>query len=201
MWDWADPKAYLHDEIASDKRNPTVNPNGPVYGALEESADYFSVVDPKTHTASRVPLSPRDADTPTSGDQPPAAASPYWDEEAIWNSKTVSEYADTLAAHRTGVISVVLGYGLTLAAAIPLWSELNGLELAGALFAAFVGFALVAPFFATVCVVVMAAFGFPLSLIALLVARVLEHSELKRVVLVLSVVLLLVGFHFDWLAS
>jgi len=29
MWDWADPKAYLHDEIASDKRNPIVNPNGP----------------------------------------------------------------------------------------------------------------------------------------------------------------------------
>ena len=25
MWDWADPKVYLHDEIASDKRNPTVN--------------------------------------------------------------------------------------------------------------------------------------------------------------------------------
>jgi hypothetical protein len=56
MWDWADPKAYLHDEIASDKRNPTVNPNGPVYGALEESADYFSVVDPKTHTAARFHL-------------------------------------------------------------------------------------------------------------------------------------------------
>jgi hypothetical protein len=88
MWDWSDPKAYLHDEIASDKRNPTVNPNGPVYGALEESADYFSVVDPKTHTASRVPLAPRDADTPTSGNQPPAAPSPYWDEEVIWNSKT-----------------------------------------------------------------------------------------------------------------
>ena len=43
MWDWADPKVYLHDEIASDKRNPTVNANGPIYGALEESADYFSV--------------------------------------------------------------------------------------------------------------------------------------------------------------
>jgi hypothetical protein len=25
MWDWADPKVYMHDEIASDKRNPTVN--------------------------------------------------------------------------------------------------------------------------------------------------------------------------------
>ena len=50
MWDWADPKAYLHDEIASDKRNPTVNANGPIYGALEASADYMPVVDPKTHT-------------------------------------------------------------------------------------------------------------------------------------------------------
>src|SRR5204862_6679298 len=24
MWDWADPKVYLHDEIGTDKRNPTV---------------------------------------------------------------------------------------------------------------------------------------------------------------------------------
>src|SRR5215472_3075058 len=34
LWDWADPKVYLHDAIASDKRNPTVTPNGPIYGAL-----------------------------------------------------------------------------------------------------------------------------------------------------------------------
>ena len=58
LWDWADPKAYLHDEIASDKRNPTVNANGPIYGALEESADYFPVIDPKTHTASQIKLTP-----------------------------------------------------------------------------------------------------------------------------------------------
>ncbi len=48
MWDWADPKVYLHDDIASDKRNPTVNANGPIYGALEESGDYLPVIDPKT---------------------------------------------------------------------------------------------------------------------------------------------------------
>jgi len=88
MWDWADPKVYLHDEIASDKRNPTVNANGPIYGALEESADYFPVVDPKTNTPSQIKLIVRDPDTPSSGDQPPAAASPYWGDEAIWNSKT-----------------------------------------------------------------------------------------------------------------
>ena len=57
MWDWADPKVYMHDEIASDKRNPTVNANGPIYGALEESGDYFPVVDTTKHTASQIKLS------------------------------------------------------------------------------------------------------------------------------------------------
>ena len=53
MWDWADPKAYMHDEIASDKRNPTVNANGPMYGALEESADYLRR--PRSEDAHRDP--------------------------------------------------------------------------------------------------------------------------------------------------
>jgi hypothetical protein len=88
MWDWADPKVYLHDEIASDKRNPTVNANGPIYGALEESADYLSVVDPKTHTASMIKLTVREPDTPSSVSTPPAGPSPYWGNEAIWNSQT-----------------------------------------------------------------------------------------------------------------
>src|SRR5215472_9362393 len=88
MWDWADPKTYLHDEISSDKRNPTVNANGTIYGALEESADYFPVVDPKSNTSSQIKLIVRDPDTPSSADQPPAAASPFWGDEAIWNSKT-----------------------------------------------------------------------------------------------------------------
>ena len=35
QWDWADPKAYMHDVVSTDRRKPTVNANGPVYGALE----------------------------------------------------------------------------------------------------------------------------------------------------------------------
>ena len=46
QWDWADPKAYLHDEIATDKRNPAVNAKGLVYGSPEESRDYLPVLDP-----------------------------------------------------------------------------------------------------------------------------------------------------------
>src|SRR5262245_19772121 len=87
LWDWADPKAYLHDEIASDKRNPTVNPNGPIYGALEASADYMPVVDPKTHTATQIKLTVRDPKTPSEANTPPAQPSPYWGEETIWTSQ------------------------------------------------------------------------------------------------------------------
>lgn len=88
MWDWADPKVYMHDQIASDKRNPLVNANGLIYGALEESGDYLPTIDPVKNVMGRVPLKPRDADTPTSNDTPPAAPSPYWGEEAIWDSQT-----------------------------------------------------------------------------------------------------------------
>jgi hypothetical protein len=34
MWDWADPKSYLHDVVSTDRRKPTVNANGLLYGAL-----------------------------------------------------------------------------------------------------------------------------------------------------------------------
>ncbi len=33
IWDWGSNKHYLHDAISSDKRDPTVNANGPIYGS------------------------------------------------------------------------------------------------------------------------------------------------------------------------
>ncbi|WP_161888516.1 carboxypeptidase-like regulatory domain-containing protein [Pontibacter russatus] len=87
QWDWADPKAYLHDLVSTDRRNPTVNANGALYGALEASADYLPVLDPISHEASRIPLTVRDPNTPSiSGDV--LEPSPYWGMEAIWDSKT-----------------------------------------------------------------------------------------------------------------
>ncbi|MEX2569297.1 MAG: hypothetical protein WD431_25360 [Cyclobacteriaceae bacterium] len=87
QWDWADPKAYMHDLVSTDRRNPTINANGKIYGALEASADYLPVLDPVNHTASRVPLTVRDPNTPVASGPDMPAASPYWGEEAIWNSK------------------------------------------------------------------------------------------------------------------
>ncbi len=85
-WDWADPKAYLHDEVSTDRNNPTRNANGLIYGALELSADYLPVLDPVRHTATRVPLTVRDPATPPTS---PAMLQPsaYWGDEVLWTSK------------------------------------------------------------------------------------------------------------------
>jgi hypothetical protein len=88
IWDWADPTAYLHDVVSTDRRDPTVNANGPVYGALELSADYTPVLDPRTHTASQIPLTVRDPATPIASSPAMAAPSPYFGDEPIWDGRT-----------------------------------------------------------------------------------------------------------------
>ena len=87
QWDWADPKAYLHDLVSTDRRNPTINANGPLYGALEASADYTPVLDPVRHVASKIPLTVRDPATQPAAPPQMPAPSPYWGDEAIWTSK------------------------------------------------------------------------------------------------------------------
>jgi hypothetical protein len=86
MWDWADPTVYLHDVVTTDRRNPTVNANGPVYGALELSADYVPVLDPVRHAKSQIRLTVRDPETPRTSPKMPAP-SPYFGSEVIWTSR------------------------------------------------------------------------------------------------------------------
>ncbi|HWX78841.1 MAG TPA: carboxypeptidase-like regulatory domain-containing protein [Steroidobacteraceae bacterium] len=85
--DWADAKAYLHDLSGTDRRNPTLNGNGLIYGAPELSTDDFPVLDPKNNVASTFKATVRDANTPTTHDDPVLGASPYWGEERIWASQ------------------------------------------------------------------------------------------------------------------
>jgi hypothetical protein len=87
QWDWADPKTYLHDQVSTDKRKPTVNAYGKSYGSTEESAEYFPVLDPQTNTATKVKMPVRDADMESTKTNT-MAASPYWGDEAIWDART-----------------------------------------------------------------------------------------------------------------
>jgi len=86
QWDWADPKAYLHDEISTDKRNPNLNANGLIYGSPEESRDYLPVLDPVHNTIAQVKTPYRDPNTP--GQPKPLQPSTFWDDEPIWDSHT-----------------------------------------------------------------------------------------------------------------
>ncbi len=85
--DWSSPTAYMHDLSGTDRRNPTVNGYGPLYGAPELSTDDFPILDPTTNTATTFQAPVRDADTPSTVETPPLQPSPYWGEEAIWDSK------------------------------------------------------------------------------------------------------------------
>jgi hypothetical protein len=87
LWDWSTPTGYMHDLISTDRRKPTVNAYGKLYGAPEESTDNFPVLDPKTHTATQVLHPVRDPKTPSSVKNP-MAPSPYWGPNPIWDSKT-----------------------------------------------------------------------------------------------------------------
>jgi len=88
IWDWADPTAYLHDVVSTDRRDPTLNAYGPVYGSLELSADYTPVLDPRTNTASQIPLTVRDPATPPASPPTMPAPSPYHGDEPFWDGRT-----------------------------------------------------------------------------------------------------------------
>ncbi len=87
LWEWSTPTGYMHDLISTDRRKPTVNAKGKLYGATEESTDYFPVLDPNTHTAGQIKHPVRDPKTPSSKTAP-MAPSPYWGPEPIWDSQT-----------------------------------------------------------------------------------------------------------------
>ncbi len=63
-WEWGDPKKYLHDLIASDRRDPRVNAYGPLYGSPEYATDVLPILDPTTNTVTSFTAPVRDADTP-----------------------------------------------------------------------------------------------------------------------------------------
>jgi hypothetical protein len=90
-WDWASPSTYLHDEISTDKRNPTVNAYGPVYGSTEYSTDVIQVLDPKTNTASSIDASypqgmPEMLGPGNAAEAKPVMPSAYWGDEKIWST-------------------------------------------------------------------------------------------------------------------
>ncbi len=85
--DWSTPTAYMHDLSGTDRRDPTVNGYGPLFGAPELSTDEFPILYPESNSSSYFVAPVRDADTPTTASTPPNAPSPYWGDQVIWDSQ------------------------------------------------------------------------------------------------------------------
>jgi hypothetical protein len=92
-WAWSTPDKYMHDLISSDRRNPTVNANGKLYGSPEYSTDLMPILDPKTHTATTFRMPVRDPKMPLSlgaghaASVEVAAPSAYWGERQLWDTR------------------------------------------------------------------------------------------------------------------
>jgi hypothetical protein len=87
QWDWATPKEYFHDEISTDRRNPSLNANGFVYGVHENSSDFMTVLDPIRNSMSQIAFPVRDPKTDISEPHQVLMPSPYWGDEPIFASK------------------------------------------------------------------------------------------------------------------
>jgi hypothetical protein len=88
--DWLTDKHYLHDLISTDRRNPTVNAYGPLYGAPEYSTDKLPVLDPVKNVAWTIDgtAMPGTKFARTfHAKAKPTMPSAYWGDEVIWNSK------------------------------------------------------------------------------------------------------------------
>jgi hypothetical protein len=85
--DWSSAQAYMHDLSGTDRRNPTVNAYGKLYGAPELSTDEFPILDPVKNTATVLHAPVQDPSTPTTNSTKPLQPSAYWGDEAIWDSK------------------------------------------------------------------------------------------------------------------
>ncbi|HWP40335.1 MAG TPA: hypothetical protein VNL70_05370, partial [Tepidisphaeraceae bacterium] len=93
-WDWGEPDRYLHDLIASDRRFPTVNAYGKLYGSPEYSTDRWPILDPKTHTVTYFDAPVVDPNTTVAlgpghaASNKQVAPSPYWGTRLTWDTKT-----------------------------------------------------------------------------------------------------------------
>ena len=86
MWEWGGETSYVHDEVTTDKRQPTVNGNGLVYG-VSISNDALLITDTQAHRSVELSIPLREAGVPSYfPTEPGFEPSPYWGDEIIFDA-------------------------------------------------------------------------------------------------------------------
>lgn len=92
QWDWGGRSTFAHDELSTDKRNPTANANGVIYG-VDWGNDAFLVVDPVKHSTTEMGIPVLDPNVPPGKPQSMPAPSPYWGDELYWYDPAITNHA------------------------------------------------------------------------------------------------------------
>jgi hypothetical protein len=91
LWDWGVDTSFMHDEISTDKNDPTVNAYGPVY-AVSSGHGKLTVLDPVDNDTWEVIIPTReDPRVVNSRFPPPAMPSNFWGNQHLWGPEHPSD--------------------------------------------------------------------------------------------------------------
>ena len=86
LWDWGTDHSFMHDEVATDKRHPTVNAYGPIY-AVSAGHGTLVILDPLTNRTEEIEIptrAPR-AEVPSRFPKP-TRPSLWWGDTHLWGN-------------------------------------------------------------------------------------------------------------------
>jgi hypothetical protein len=84
LWDWGTDNSFMHDEITTDKNDPTVNGYGAVY-AVSAGHGKLTVLDPVENSTHEITIPTReDPRVVTTRFPPPAMPSNFWGMQHLW---------------------------------------------------------------------------------------------------------------------
>lgn len=90
-WDWGVDSSFMHDEITTDKSDPTVNAYGDVY-AVSSGHGKLEVLDPLDNSAYEITIPTRDDPREVSSRfPPPAFPSNFWGKEHLWGNENPAD--------------------------------------------------------------------------------------------------------------
>ena len=91
LWDWGVDTSFMHDEIATDKNDPTVNAWGPVY-AVSSGHGKLTVLDPVANDSWEITIPTReDPREVSSRFPPPGMPSNFWGMEHLWGPENPAD--------------------------------------------------------------------------------------------------------------
>jgi hypothetical protein len=93
QWGWSNDLGFVHDNVSTDKRNPTLYPDGQVFG-VAQTQGLLTITDPNMHKSRElvIPMRVEKTTSPTSylGGKPSNPHNPMMDDKnRVWMTSTI----------------------------------------------------------------------------------------------------------------